>query len=332
MASDRAIYIGTQDGLYRANAEGKSESLGLKRLGQVIYPTVDARDSRRLYAGTSLAGMFRSEDSGSSWQAVNEGIIFKMIFSVVQHPASGDLYAGTEPASIFRSSNGGDTWTDLPGVRQLRETIDWTFPQPPHVAHVKHIDISAGAPDRILGAVEEGWVIRSLDEGKTWQCVKDEVEFDCHTVTSMPDNPDRVVATSGRGFFRSEDGGATFAPSMDGLTRKYMTNIVVNAKRPNVLFTSAAAVPPPHWRRGESANAGIFRSENQGKTWEQLKGGLPEEIHAAPRAMAGDPEDPNALFVGFMDGSVWMSEDGGESFRQIITGLPPVRGMLVSRR
>jgi len=149
-------------------------------------------------------------------------------------------------------------------------------------------------------------------------------------VTTMPNDANAVVATSGRGFYRSADGGASFEPSMDGLTCKYMANVVVHPSRPNVLLTAAAAVPPPAWRRGESANAGVFRSENQGRSWQRLTVGLPEQINAAPRVVAGDPEDADAVYVGFIDGTVWMSEDSGESFRQVISGLPPVRSILVT--
>jgi photosystem II stability/assembly factor-like uncharacterized protein len=333
MASDRTLYIGTHDGLYRATANGdvkEPQLLGLNGKGPVMYPTVDAKDPRRIYAGTVMSGLYRSEDGGKSWKESNDGILFKMIFSLAQNPATGDLFAGTEPASIFKSSDGGESWTDLPGVRQLEDTLHWTFPNAPHNAHVKHIDVSSAAPERILGAVEEGWVIRTTDSGKSWTNVKDHVEFDCHTVTTMPNDPNAVVATSGRGFYRSEDGGASFEPSMDGLTCEYMANVIVHPSHPNVLLTAAAAVPPPFWRRGGSANAGIFRSENQGKSWERLKGGLPEKIDAAPRVVAGDSEDPGAVYIGFTDGTVWASGDAGESFRQIIGNLPPIRSLVVT--
>ena len=88
---------------------------------------------------------------------------------------------------------------------------------------------------------------------------------------------------------------------------------------------------PPGWRRPEGANAGFFRSEDQGKSWDRLSGGIPY-FKAAPRAVAGDPDDPNAFFVGMTDGTVWMTEDGGESFTQIISGLGQVLSLRPAHR
>jgi hypothetical protein len=99
-----------------------------------------------------------------------------------------------------------------------------------------------------------------------------------------------------------------------------------------VLFTAGASVPPPFWRRPEGAASGFYRSETQGRAWERLSGGLPGHIHPAPRATAGDPEDPNTFLVGLTDGSVWLSEDSGDSFRPIIEGLPQIGSLRVAHR
>jgi photosystem II stability/assembly factor-like uncharacterized protein len=273
--------------------------------------------------------VWRSEDRGASWQAINRGILYLEMFSLTQNPASGALYAGTQPAAVFKSTNGGDSWTDCRTLRDLPTTIDWTFPRPPHVAHVKHLDVYG---DRVMGAVEEGWVVRSTDAGATWSNIKDQVEFDCHTVTTLPDDPEGVIATSGVGFYRSEDGGASFSPSFTGLTAKYMANVALSPKRPSVLFTAAAEVPPPGWSRPNGAATQFFRSEDRGKSWRALSGGLPELVRPACRTVAADPDDPNAVFFGLTDGSVWMTEDGGESFRQIISGLKQITGIRVGQR
>ena len=100
--------------------------------------------------------MFRSQDGGDTWHETNEGIIYKEIWWMEQHPATGELYAGTGPASVFKSVDGGDTWQDCPQLRSLPETIDWTFPPPPHIAHVKGLALTPDDPNRIFGAVEEG--------------------------------------------------------------------------------------------------------------------------------------------------------------------------------
>jgi len=182
----------------------------------------------------------------------------------------------------------------------------------------------------IFGAVEEGWVIRSQDGGTSWQNIKDGVEFDAHSVAVMPDNPEVVIATSGQGVYKSTNGGDTFVNSSQGLDRCYMAQLVCHSARPKVLFTAAASVPPPFWRRPEGAESAFYRSENQGQSWERLSGGLPNHFKAAPRATAGDPKEPNAFFVGMNDGTIWSSADGGESFCQIVGGLPSVLSIRVA--
>jgi photosystem II stability/assembly factor-like uncharacterized protein len=331
---ERVLYIGTVNGLYAAQAEGtryEARLLGLQGKGPVT-PLVDRADPQRLYAGTGRAGMYRSLDGGRTWQEINEGIIYKEIWSLAQHPVTGELYAGTGPSSVFKSIDGGDTWLDCEQLRTLPETKEWTFPNPPHISHVKHLALRADDPAFILGAVEEGWIIRSTDGGATWQNVKDGVDFDSHSVTIMPDNPAVVIATGGEGLFRSTDGGLHFAAVEEGLDRRYLAQVVVHPARPRVLFTAAAAVPPPLWRRPEGADGAFYRSEDQGQSWTHLTGGLPAHLYAAPRALAGDPADPDAVFVGMSDGTVWLSEDGGESFRPILDGLPAVRSLCVASR
>lgn len=336
--SDRILYyIGTAaDGLYLAESNGsgyKSRPLGLQGKGALRSPVVvDRSDRRRLYAATSRGGVFRSEDAGQTWREINDGILYKEAWSIAQHPKTGELYVGTGPSSVFKSTNGGNTWVDCEQLRTLSETIDWTFPRPPHVSHVKGLALCVDDPMLIFGAIEEGWIIRSRDGGESWQNIKEGTEFDSHSVAVMPDNPSVVIATSGKGVYRSSDGGDHFVSSSQGLDCRYMAQLVVHPKQSNVLFTAAATVPPPLWRRPEGAVSGFYRSENQGNSWERLSGGLPSHFKAAPRAVAGDPEEPNSFVVGMTDGSVWMSEDGGESFREILSNLPEVTSIRVGHR
>jgi photosystem II stability/assembly factor-like uncharacterized protein len=329
------LYVSTDGGLFQARTNGEgyqAQPLPFGADGAMRWPVVvDCDDPRRLYAGTSRAGMFLSEDHGQTWREINQGIIYKEIWSIIQHPRTGELFVGTGPASVFKSLDRGETWLDSEQFRTMPESIDWTFPPPPHVAHVKGMALCADDPSVVWCALEEGWLVRSRDAGATWQTIKNGTEFDSHYVAVMPDNPSVILATSGDGFYRSTDGGESFVRCTEGLDRRYFAQPVVHPSRPNVVFTAASAVPPPGWRRPEGADAGFYRSEDQGLTWKRLTGGLPESFKAAPRSIAGDPEDPSVVIVGMTDGTVWMTEDGGESFRQVLSGLPPVSAVSVAR-
>lgn len=332
--ANQTLYIGTVDGLYRGKVNGnenKVEPLRLQGKGVIRAPVViDRSDPRRIYVATSRAGVWRTEDGAKNWREINEGVVYKEAWSLVQHPRTGELYVGTGPSSVFKSTDGGDTWSECEQLKTLPETEDWTFPHAPFISHVKGLSLCAEDPLFIFGAIEEGWLIRSKDGGKSWQNIKEGTGFDSHSVTIMPDNPRLVISTSGNGVFRSCNGGDSFEESSKGLDCRYLAQLVVHPARPKVLFTAAAEVPPPFWRRPEGAASAFYRSEDQGATWHRLSGGLPERFKAAPRATAGDPEDPDVFFVGMTDGTVWMSGDSGESFRQILGDLPQVTSIRVA--
>ncbi|MBV8151997.1 MAG: hypothetical protein JOY59_10605, partial [Candidatus Eremiobacteraeota bacterium] len=290
MARQADIFIASQDGVFRGRVNAALANLepsGLEGCGTVLAIAIDNRNPDRLYAATRRGGFFRSDDRGRTWDEKNDGLIYKEAWSIAQHPATGELYLGTGPAAVFKSTDFGDRWTFCEGLHRLPETKDWTFPNPPHIAHVKGLALSRTDPNVVLGAIEEGWLIRSTDGGATWKTLKSGPDFDSHTVRVMADNPRVLLSTSGNGIYRSEDLGDHFAPATEGLTRMYVAQIVAHDAEPQVLFTAAAEVPPPHWRRPEGANSKFFRSDDQGRSWQTLAGGLPAHMTAAPRSTAG---------------------------------------------
>jgi hypothetical protein len=284
MVRTHRLNVSTDDGLYQVQSNGSTSirALGLRGCGGVRACIADKDDPRRLYAATGKEGVFLSEDGGATWRPVNEGIVYKNVWSLAQHPATGELYAGTEPTSVFKSADRGETWTDCEQLRSLPGTKDWTFPRPPHISHVRGLALCAQDPAVVCGAIEEGWLLLSGDGGQTWENVREGVEFDAHSVTYLPDDPATLLATTGRGVFKSVDGGRSFVKLEQGLDRRYMAQLVVHPKRPNVLFTAGAAVPPPQFfRKPEGADSAFYRSEDRGQSWTKLHGGLPELITAA---------------------------------------------------
>ncbi len=132
VATDRRLYVSTDKGLFQARSNGRgyeAQSLAFDRYAPMRWPVVvDCDNPRRLYAGTSKGGMFRSDDAGQNWREINQGIIYKEIWSLAQHPRTGELYVGTGPASVFKSLDRGESWIDSEQFRTMPESIDWTFP------------------------------------------------------------------------------------------------------------------------------------------------------------------------------------------------------------
>ncbi len=335
MAARHDIYISTNDGLYRGQINGGITNLnviGLQGMGTLRCPAVvDHKNPSTLYVATRRAGVLRSDDAGKTWREMSNGLVYKEVWSLAQHPVTGDLYAGTGPAAVFRSTDGGQSWTFAEQLHTLPETIEWTFPNPPHIAHVKGFGLSETDPDMVFAAIEEGYLIRSKDGGTTWETLKDGPARDSHTVKVL-DDPRHLISTSGNGIFRSDDFGDTFVRSDEGLTCQYVSQIVQHESEPDLMFTAAAAVQPYRWRRPEGADTGFFRSDDRGRTWKQLMGkGLPELMVAAARGTAGFPDKAGTMLAAMNDGSVWMTDNYGETFSQAVTGLPPVYGIAISR-
>ncbi len=113
--------------------------------GEVIADlAVDPQDPRIAYAGVGAGvsfqplGVWKSTDSGASWQAT--GLDDRVIRVLAVSPA-GTLWAGTVGGELYRSEDFGATWQELSGELIL-ETFELAF-----------------APDRVYAATTGGvWV------------------------------------------------------------------------------------------------------------------------------------------------------------------------------
>ncbi len=333
--SGSTLYIGTASGLYLGEPEGSgytARPLGLDGTGVMrARVAVDVADPDRLFAGTTRGGMFRSDDRGRTWDEINNGIVHKDVWSVVQHPGTETLFAGTSPAAIFWSDDRGENWHEYEELCQLPTTKGWTGPLPPHVSRMKTLAL-ADDPSYIYGAIEEGWAVRSLDGGETWQQLADGMDHDGHAIALMQSSPRTVIATGGKGIYRSMDGGDSWAKVSDHLApyRYTPSDLAVHPENPSLLFTAISTSGPGGWAEGKTGVA-YARSEDEGASWELLPS-VTEATRAIPRALVADPSEPDTLFAGMTDGSVWQSDDGGQSFRQILSDLPSVYSIAVAPR
>jgi len=213
------IYLATQTGLaicQRANGTWKVEERVLK---DHHVTSVIAREGVIL-AGTTK-GVQRSDDEGQHWRPVSQGLTSPHVRWLAYHPEISDLeFAGTEPASIFVSHDGAEHWSARPEVIALRDQYDWMLPYSPEAGCVRGFTFHG---KRAYAAVEVGGVLRSSDGGESWALAEGSdgnpdlsgppepyVYPDIHDVAVHPSSPDLIFAATGGGFYRSDDGGATW--------------------------------------------------------------------------------------------------------------------------
>src|SRR5262245_26541686 len=96
-------------------------------------------------------------------------------------PRANELYVGTLPAAVYVSENGGRSFRELSAFRRLPEYPKWTFPPPPHTAHIRCITLDARVPDEILVGIEEGGVARSRDRGESWEDISGPARSNAYT-------------------------------------------------------------------------------------------------------------------------------------------------------
>ncbi len=335
--SERVLYAGTASGLYRIDEEdGEFEAslIGFQGMGGMRAPVItDLDDPHRLYSGTTKAGFFVSEDQGETWNEANQGIVHKDLWSIAQHPDTKRLWIGTSPADIFYSDDRGDTWHECDSLLTLSSTRGWHGPVPPHISRMKCLALDSTDPDKIYGAIEEGWCVRTLDGGATWENLSEGTDHDSHAIYVMPDDPATIISTGGKGVFRSTDRGTTWVQSK-GLEDYLYTPayVVINPRDPTDLLTTTTAVGPGGWMKSEGPGVAFARSHDQGKSWQVLPESTPAGFRPVPRGLVGDREDMDVCFAGMTDGSVWMSHDGAEHFDQVIGGLPAISSLSIGYR
>ena len=288
---------------------------------------------RGVFAGAHSGGLFFSANGGETWERRMSGITEEHVFSL-GYAHEGDrivLYAGTEPAALFRSEDYGASWTELPGVRASK-TDAWSFPGPPHLAHVKTMTIDPRDPRVIYAGVEQGDLLKTTDAGQTWRRLDeyskptDWTYRDIHLVTVHPENSNEVYMTTGMGMYLSVDAGETWKLIVDNtFAVGYPDHTIVSPRDGNTMFVAGAKANPGVWRKTHRADATVMRSRDRARSWTDASTGLPEDRRANIEAMSVAAY-PNGftLFAGNTDGEVFASDDEAEHWTRIAGGLAPV--------
>lgn len=329
----RCLFAATGDAVARIEiAEGRAVASPLRLEGRgVMCVAADPHDPERIFVGTHDRGVYRSRDGGHEWEAVGRGMEDQRVLSISISPIDREdglsvVYAGTEPSNLYRSEDDGETWAASPALATLPSASTWSFPPRPWTHHVRWIALHPGDPDTISVGIELGGVMVSRDRGATWEDRKAASQFDAHALATHPAMPDRVYEAAGGGVALSDDAGKTWRPADDGMDRHYAWGLAVDAEDPDLWYVSASfGAREAHGGNGD-AQAIIYRKHGEAP-WQALGGGssgLEQPLPFMPYALLAPRGQPGRLVAGLQNGDLLVTDDAGESWRRLETGLSAI--------
>ncbi len=126
------------------------------------------------------------------------------------------------------------------------------------------------------------------------------------------------VAYATGGLWYTTNNGQSFVPVMDSLDVLFIGDIAVNWTN-RIIWVGTGEV---NSSRSSYAGIGIYKSSNNGKTWEWL--GLPESQHIGKIQL--HPSDPNTAWVAALghlyspnkERGVYKTTDGGKTWKQTL--------------
>lgn len=337
-AAGLSMFLLAADQLVRCRWDGRSEHLEILNSaleGETLREIAqDPFKPNRLYAAT-LTEVHASEDRGATWNWLpSGGVEFRDIWTMAVHPTRPDvIYVGTLPAAVYVSENGGRSFRELSAFRELPEYNKWTFPPPPHAAHIRCISLDARVPNEIIVGVEEGGVARSRDGGKSWEDISGpkspaaypeyndpsgvlpyqmgthedgRVYRDVHWVVRHPTRLETLYASTGLGTYFTHDGGKFWHKAEYGMGRAYAIPMAVHPALPDRIFLGAAENGPPSWNGYRTVRAGPYNTIRFSRYTLEQTGGAKSAILRSDdagitwrRLSGGLPIAPTAMTCGF---------------------------------
>ena len=325
------ILVGTREGAVtiERDAPGSAWRIAHRAVtDKHLSAIINEPASGLVFAGGFHGGVMVSADDGKTWEARNNGMTQDNVYSLAAKNINGRvrLFAGTEPAHLFVSDDLGLNWRELPNLRAVSSVSKWSFPAPPHIGHVKHINFDPENPNTIYASIEVGGLLRSTDGGESWEEFPSLYE-DVHRLMIHPTDAKFLYAVTGRGLYTGPERGAAW----EQWTRRedeiggYPDGFVFRPSDPKLILMTAAHDAPGTWRNTHFAGARISRSKDGGRSWEILKNGLPDRLQASIEAFCLEEAGPTTeIYAATTAGEIFYSNDLGDSWQVIVNGLAPI--------
>lgn len=260
------------------------------------------------YTGSSPPGLFRSEDSGKTWESAN---------GFNKHPMRASWVGGEQEA-------------------------------PPGGATLHSINIDPRDANHIYIGLSCGGVFESTDKGADWKPLnkgcqalfipspEPEYGHDPHCLQMHPLMPDRLYQQNHCGIYRmdrSEGVWVRIGEKMPKSVGDIGFPIALHPRDPNVAWVFPMDATEVWPRVNPGGKAAAYVTRNAGKNWKRQDDGLPQSQawwNVKRQAMAVDAHEPVGVYFGTTNGEIWASRNEGEKWMCIARDLPEVYAVEVA--
>src|SRR5947207_2742519 len=241
------------------------------------------------------------------------------------------FYIGVNNGGVWKTTDAGLTWSPIFDDQPTQSIGSLAVaPSDPNIIYVGSGE-GLQRPDLSVGDGS----YKSTDAGKTWTHLDLRNGQQIPQIAVDPRNANVIlVAVAGhpyapneeRGIFRSSDGGQTFDKVLYKDENVGGADVVFDPKNADVAYAGLWEARQGPWENAawNGTAGGVFKSTDNGKTWKQLSGGLPDGIIQANLAIA--PSSPNRVFASIALATglmIYRSDDGGDSWTRITTDPRP---------
>src|SRR5262245_53454229 len=193
-------------------------------------------------------------------------------------------YAATASGGVWKSSDGGLTWKSIFDDQPTSSVGSIAVaPSDPNVIYV------GSGEANIRGNVMPGnGIYRSTDAGKTWTHVWKQ-KGQIGQMIVHPSNPDTAYAAvlghafgpnPERGVYRTTDGGKTWNQVLKRDADTGAIDVCFDPANPRIMFAALYQTRRTPWSLTSGGpGSGLYRSDDGGETWKELK---PDEDNELP--------------------------------------------------
>ncbi len=262
-------------------------------------------ESDRWYAGTSPAGIFRSDDNGDTW----------------------------EPLDGFNDNPKYGDWTAL-GATPGGQLVHSIIVHPDNPAHI-YFGLSVGG---VFESTDHGASWAPLNKGCAADFIPEpdpEFGHDPHCLVLHPLKPERLYQQNHCGIYRLDRPGKEWARIGNNMPAEIGDigfPILAHPRKPDCIWVFPMDGSTVWPRTSPGGKPALYMSKNGGKSWQRQDKGLPRKnayFTVKRQAMTCDNSRPLGIYFGNSQGEVWASRDEGESFKCIVRHLPEIYSITV---